>query len=181
MAASLDARDKLTASHSHRVAEIALKIARVLGFDADDLDILKVAAMLHDYGKIGVDDAVLRKKGALDEAEYRHMKSHAATTHEILDRVYLTSKYRSVPLIAAAHHEVLDGSGYPHGLSSQEIPFMTKILTVADVFEALTADRHYRQGMDQIAALAILDEGSGTKFDARLVAALKQSLTDVGI
>lgn len=179
MAASLDARDKLTASHSLRVAEIALNIARVLGFDADDLDILKVAAMLHDYGKIGVDDAVLRKKGKLDEAEYCHMKAHAEMTHEILDRVYLTSKYRSVPLIAAAHHEALDGSGYPHGLHGQEIPFMTKILTVADVFEALTADRHYRPGMDRKAALAILDAGIGTRFDARVVAALKQSLVSI--
>ncbi|MFA7268272.1 MAG: HD domain-containing phosphohydrolase [Sterolibacterium sp.] len=175
MTASLDARDKLTASHSCRVAEIALKIALELGFDADDLDILKVAAMLHDYGKIGVNDAVLRKNGMLDEAEYRHMKTHAEMTHEILEKVYFTRKYRGVPLIAASHHEALDGSGYPRGLHGQNIPFMAKILTVADVFEALSSDRHYRKKMDKAAAMAILDAGIGTKFDAKVVAALKRS------
>lgn len=174
MAASLDARDELTSGHSHRVTEIAMGIAATLGFVPDDLDILKVAAMLHDYGKIGVDDAVLRKNGKLDEAEYHHMKTHASSTHEILEKVRFARKYRSVPLIASSHHEALDGSGYPRGLRSGEIPFMAKILTVADVFEALTADRHYRKGMSERDAFAILDGGTGTKFDARIVAALRQ-------
>ena len=174
MAASLDARDELTAGHSHRVTEIAMGIAATMGFAPEDLDILKVAAMLHDYGKIGVDDAVLRKNGKLDDAEYRHMKTHASSTHEILEKVRFARKYRSVPLVASSHHEALDGSGYPRGLSASEIPFMAKVLTVADVFEALTADRHYRKGMREEEAFAILDAGIGTKFDVRIVAALKQ-------
>ena len=90
--------------------------------------------------------------------------------------MHFAHKYRSVPLIASSHHEALDGSGYPHGLREHEIPLMSKILSVADVFEALTADRHYRKGMTEAAALAILDAGSGTKFDGRIVQALKQSL-----
>lgn len=173
MAASLDARDELTAGHSHRVTEIAMGIAQSLGFATEDLDILKVAAMLHDYGKIGVDDAVLRKNGRLDESEYSHMKTHASSTHEILEKVSFARKYRSVPLIASSHHEALDGTGYPRGLQGSEIPFMAKILTVADVFEALTADRHYRKGMTEAEAFAILGAGVGTKFDARIVEALR--------
>ncbi len=178
MAASLDSRDELTAGHSHRVAEIALQIATAMGFTPEDLDILKVAAMLHDYGKIGVDDAILRKNGKLDDGEYRHMKKHAGTTHEILEKVHFARKYRSVPLIASSHHEALDGSGYPRGLRSHEIPFMAKILTVADVYEALTADRHYRKGMLPEQALGILEAGIGTKFDGGIVEVLKQSLRD---
>jgi HD-GYP domain-containing protein (c-di-GMP phosphodiesterase class II) len=176
MAASLDSRDELTAGHSHRVAEIALRIATAMGFTPEDLDILRVAAMLHDYGKIGVDDAVLRKNGKLDDGEYGHMKQHAGTTHEILEKVRFARKYRSVPLIASSHHEALDGSGYPRGLRGHEIPFMAKILTVADVFEALTADRHYRKGMTPERALAIIDEGVGTKFDERIVEVLRRNV-----
>jgi HD-GYP domain-containing protein (c-di-GMP phosphodiesterase class II) len=176
MAASLDSRDKLTAGHSLRVAELAVSIAAVMGFTEEDTDILKVAATLHDYGKVGVDDAVLRKNGALSTSEYQHIKTHAETTFDILEKVHFANKYRSVPLIASSHHEALDGSGYPHGLHENEIPLMSKILSVADVFEALTADRHYRKGMSQEAALEILDAGIGTKFDSRIVQALKQSL-----
>lgn len=176
MAASLDSRDKLTAGHSLRVADLALMISAALGFTAEDMDILKVAAVLHDYGKVGVDDAVLRKNGSLDETEFQHIKTHAGTTFDILEKVRFASKYRSVPLIAASHHEALDGSGYPRGLRENEIPLMAKILTVADVFEALTADRHYRKGMSVEAAFKILDAGIGNKFDARIVQALKQSL-----
>lgn len=176
LAASIDARDALTAGHSRRVAVIAAAIGHALGFADTDLDVLQVAAILHDYGKIGVDDAVLRKNGKLDEEEFRHMKKHAGATFDILERIYFARKYRGVPLIASSHHECPDGSGYPRGLTNHEIPFMTKILTVADVYEALTADRHYRQGMAPEQALAILDRGIGDKFDAAVVAALKQCL-----
>lgn len=176
MAASLDSRDKLTAGHSRRVADLAVMIASVIGFTDDDMEILRVAAMLHDYGKVGIDDAVLRKNGKLGADEYRHMKTHSEKTFDILEKVRFADKYRSVPLIAASHHEALDGSGYPRGLRDQEIPLMAKILSVADVFEALTADRHYRQGMSVTTAFEILDAGIGTKFDGRIVQALKQAI-----
>lgn len=174
LAASIDAKDTLTAGHSTRVAELAAGIARELDFSENALDVLGVAAILHDYGKIGIDDAVLKKNGKLTPDEYSHMQQHSRMTHDILEKIHFARKYRNVPNIAAAHHEYLDGSGYPWGLTADEIPFMAKIITVADVFEALTADRHYRMAMSAELAFAILDEGIGRKFDANLVAALKR-------
>ena len=131
---------------------------------------------MHDYGKLGVDDAVLKKEGKLTADEYDHIKHHATMTHGILEKIFFARKYRAVPLIAASHHEYLDGSGYPQGLTEKQIPFMSKILTVADVFEALTADRHYRKGMSATEAMAILDEGIGKRFDPHVVAALKRTM-----
>ncbi len=181
LAASIDARDALTAGHSKRVAQIALGIARELGFTDVDLDVIEVSALLHDYGKIGIDDAVLKKEGKLDEREFTHMKQHAALTFEILDKIKFSRKYRSVPLIASSHHETIDGGGYPRGFVVQEIPFKAKILTVADVFEALTADRHYRKGMSVEQAYEILDAGVGRKFEGRIVTALKHYLDNGGL
>jgi putative nucleotidyltransferase with HDIG domain len=178
LAASIDARDTLTAGHSLRVAKFASEIGRLMGYTESDLEVLKVSAILHDYGKIGVRDCVLKKNGKLDEPEYAQMKQHAKLTYEILDKIYFSRKYRGVPLIASSHHEYLDGSGYPSGLDCNEIPFMAKILTIADVYEALTADRHYRQGMTSEQALAILEEGvSNHKFDADILAALRMYLS----
>ncbi len=174
LAASIDARDTLTAGHSMRVAEFSVGIGRVIGFTDSGLDVLRVSAILHDYGKIGVNDNVLKKNGGLDEEEFKHMKQHAAITYDILEKIYFARKYRGVPLIASSHHEYLNGSGYPHGLNGSEIPFMSKILTVADVYEALTADRHYRKGLTQEQALGILEEGvKRNKFDGNILDALK--------
>ncbi|OHC66545.1 MAG: hypothetical protein A2045_05055 [Rhodocyclales bacterium GWA2_65_20] len=181
LAATIDARDTLTAGHSKRVALIACGIARELGFAENDLDVLNVSALLHDYGKIGIDDAVLKKEGKLDEREFAHIKLHAVLTFDILDKIRFSRKYRNVPLIASSHHEALDSSGYPRQFANREIPFMAKILAVADVFEALTADRHYRKGMAVEQALAILDAGVGKKFEGRLVVALKRYLDRGGL
>lgn len=178
LAASIDARDTLTAGHSLRVAEFATGIGRVMGFAEADMDVLRVSAILHDYGKIGVDDCVLKKNGKLNASEFAHMKQHATLTCDILGKIYFARKYRGVPLIASSHHEYLDGSGYPNGLNGNEIPFMAKILAVADVYEALTADRHYRKGVPPERALAILEEGvSNNKFDAGILAAMRVYLT----
>lgn len=176
LAASIDAKDCLTAGHSSNVAKHAVAIGRELGFNEEELDLLRVAAVLHDYGKIGISDSVLKKQGALDPDEFAHMQSHASLSQDILARIHFTRKYSNVPLIAASHHERLDGSGYPRGLTAREIPFMTKILTVADVFEALTADRHYRERMSATQALAILDAGADTRFDRNIIAALRRCL-----
>jgi HD-GYP domain-containing protein (c-di-GMP phosphodiesterase class II) len=179
LAATIDARDALTAGHSIRVSQFATEIGLILGFAEADLDVLRVSAILHDYGKIGVDDAVLKKNGSLNEDEFLHMKQHAAITHDILEKIYFARKYRGVPLIASSHHEYLDGSGYPCGLESNEIPFMAKILTIADVYEALTADRHYRKRMSPEEALSILEKGvNNNKFDAGILAAMRTYLAN---
>lgn len=173
LAASIDAKDSLTAGHSRRVARFASAIARQLGFSEREIDVVEVAAILHDYGKIGVDDTVLKKPGKLSPDEYTHIQQHARLTHDILDRIHFARKYRSVPLIASSHHEYLDGSGYPRGLVAREIPFMAKIIAVADVFEALTADRHYRKGMSIDEAFRILEAEVDRKYDRHAVDALK--------
>ena len=172
LAASIDAKDTLTAGHSERVTRFAAGIARELGFGQGEIDVLSVAALLHDYGKLGIDDSILKKPGTLTETEFEYIKTHVVNTRNILDKMYFMRKYRNVPMIASCHHERLDGSGYMGGLKTHEIPFMSKIIAVADVFEALTAKRHYRNAMSDQEALSTLEEESGTKFDEIIVAAL---------
>ena len=176
MAASIDAKDHLTAGHSARVRDIAEGIARAMNFRESELDVIAVSALLHDYGKIGVDDLVLKKPGKLTDDEYAHIQTHVTITRQVLDKMRFARKYRNVPLIAASHHETLDGKGYGSGLGSEQIPFMAKILAVADVYEALTADRHYRQAMTEDEALAVLERGAVTKYDPDILAALGRHL-----
>jgi HD-GYP domain-containing protein (c-di-GMP phosphodiesterase class II) len=180
LAASIDARDTLTAGHSQKVAQIALGIGKTMGFAEAELDVLHVSSILHDYGKIGVDDCVLKKNGKLDETEFTHMKQHATITCDILEKIHFARKYRSVPLIASSHHECLDGSGYPNGLDANEIPFLAKILAVSDIYEALTADRHYRKGMESEQALGIIQLNvDKNKLDGGIVAALRLYLAQI--
>ena len=177
MAASIDAKDTLTAGHSIDVTRYATEIAQELGFSDSEIDVIRTAGLLHDYGKLGIDDRVLKKTGKLNDEEYAHIKTHVILTRSILDKMCFARKYRNVPSIAASHHETMDGSGYPNNLKSNEIPFMSKIITVADVFEALTANRHYRRAMPTEKALSILQEGVGSgKFDVNIVTALMSYL-----
>jgi HD-GYP domain-containing protein (c-di-GMP phosphodiesterase class II) len=177
MAASIDAKDSLTAGHSEEVEKYALGIAREMGFEERELDILSVAALLHDYGKIGVEDHILKKPGALTAEEFAQIRQHVTFTRNILNKMHLARKYRDVPMIAAGHHERLDGTGYDCNLKGSDIPFMSKIIAVADVFEALTADRHYRKAMNTEDALAILDkEASLNHLDKNIIAAFKAYL-----
>jgi len=173
MAASIDAKDKFTAGHSINVTRFAVGIASELGFNDSEIDVIRTAGLLHDYGKLGIDDQVLKKPGKLNKEEYQHIKKHVTITRDILEKMNFARKYRNVPAIAASHHEYLDGSGYDSGLQSKEIPFMARIITVADVFEALTADRHYRTAMKLEDALSVIHEGVGSgKFDPNVVNAL---------
>ena len=176
LAASIDAKDSLTAGHSHKVAEYAVGIARELGLSETEMDILRVSSLLHDYGKLGVSDEVLKKPGKLTAEEYEHIKQHIPRTQSILSRMRFMRRYRGVPKIASCHHERLDGTGYSGGLKAFEIPFMSKILAVADVFEALTAKRHYRDAMSVEDALKILEKDIDTKFDGTIASAMKRYL-----
>jgi GAF domain-containing protein len=174
LAASIDAKDTLTAGHSKKVTEYSVAIAKELGFDDKALDVLSVAAMLHDYGKLGVEDEVLKKPGKLTSEEYRHIQEHALNTRSILEQMHFVPRYRLVPEIAGCHHERLDGSGYPDGRNRDTIPFMSKIIAVADVFEALTADRHYRKAMPAEEAFEILERGKGVHFEENVIEAFKR-------
>jgi putative nucleotidyltransferase with HDIG domain len=174
--AALDARDPLTAIHSVNVANYAMGIGEILGLPHADIEWLRIAGLLHDVGKIGVPEAVLTKPGRLTPDEFDEMKRHALYSREILSKIEFTEDLRGLEAIAAAHHEKLDGSGYPDGLSGDQIPLKARILTVADIYDALTQTRHYRQGRTMDEALRIIDEMTPAQLDARCVGALKAFL-----
>ena len=170
----VDAKSPFTAGHSRRVAQFADLIAVAVGLDPESRRRLRRAALLHDVGKLGVSNIVLEKPGKLDEAEWQAMRSHPVKSEAILSRIAV---FADAARIGGAHHEKLDGSGYPRGLRDNEIDFETRIVTVADVFDALTADRPYRVAMSIERALEIIDEGVGQAFDPDCVEALKRGLT----
>lgn len=171
LAASIDARDPLTAGHSEKVTEYAIGICEELNTDTEYREVVRVAALLHDYGKIGVPDAILKKPGKLTMEEREAVKTHAFKTRDILEQISFEGKFKEVPAIAAAHHEKLDGSGYPMGLRADAIPLGAKIIAVADFFEAITSKRHYREPMPVAAAFQLLRAEAGTHFDKDIVEA----------
>ncbi|NTV14977.1 MAG: HD domain-containing protein [Desulfobulbaceae bacterium] len=172
LVASTDARDPITAGHSLRVTEYALGISKELELAPAYCDVIRVASLLHDYGKIGVEDKILKKPGRLDPEEYEAIKTHVVKTRQILEEIEFEGVYRTVPEIAGAHHERVDGTGYPRGVKGNDIPLGAKIIAVADVFEALTSRRHYREPMPVEEAFALLDQKIGSRFDRDCVEAL---------
>lgn len=172
LAASIDARDSLTAGHSEKVTEYSVAICNEAGFPSDYCEMIRVAALLHDYGKIGVSDDILKKKGALTTEEYEVIKTHAAATREILKKIDFEGIYSDAPEIAGAHHEKMDGSGYPLGLKGEGIPVGARIIAVADYFESITAKRHYREPMTVQEAFNLILKECGTHLDKQFVDAL---------
>lgn len=169
MAASIDARDPMTAGHSEKVTEYAIGICNELGFSKEYTEVVAVAASLHDYGKIGVPDSLLKKQGRLTAEEYEIVKTHASKTYEILSRINFEGLLRQVPDIAGSHHEKLDGSGYPNGLKGDEIPLGAQIIAVADFFEAITSNRHYRAPMPLDEAFQMLRNEADKHFKEKIV------------
>ena len=157
----------MTAGHSAKVTEYALGICQELGMSAEYREMIRVASLLHDYGKIGVPDAILKKPGRLTPEERNIVKSHSAKTREILEQINFEGIYKQVPAIAGSHHEKIDGTGYPNALSGNEIPIGAKIIAVADFYEAITAKRHYRDPMPVDAALKLLQDGIGNHFEKK--------------
>lgn len=167
----IDAKSPWTLRHSEGVAEIATGIAATMGLsDAHQAEICR-AGLLHDIGKLGVSNLVLDKQGRLTEEEFAQMRSHAMHTQRILERV---SAFRGFADYASAHHERLDGNGYHRGLEGKEVVLEARILAVADVCEALTADRPYRVGMPAEKALAIIKGDTGTAFCSEVSEAFMQ-------
>ncbi|MDB5644854.1 HD-GYP domain-containing protein [Methylobacterium sp.] len=169
----IDAKSPFTSGHSERVAVYADLIAAELGFTPERRRWLRRAALLHDVGKLGVSNSILDKNGKLDEAEWRDMRHHAVLSEGILTRV---AAFREMARIGGAHHERLDGKGYPRGLDAEAIEPETRIVSVADVFDALTADRPYRKAMPVPKALDIMRGDLGTAFDPTCFAALEQAI-----
>jgi putative nucleotidyltransferase with HDIG domain len=175
---SLTLRDPETAQHSERVSEAAVWIARQFGLAGEPLEVVRVAALLHDLGKQGVSDEVLFKPDRLTDEERAEMDTHAAHTRNILDRIVYPAGLRDVPRIAAWHHEKLDGTG-PFGIPGDQIPLASRILAVADVFDALMSPRPYREALTPRRALMILENGANVDWDAEVIAALRKCLIDV--
>lgn len=171
MAATIDARDFLTAGHSEKVAKYAVGICKEMGMSEEYSEMIRISSLLHDYGKIGIADSVLKKDGRLTSEEYEEIKTHAEKTKKILEQVDFDGIYREVPVVAAYHHEKIDGSGYPEGLKGEEIPLGARILAVADFFDAVTSKRHYRNPMNHEEALGLLKKGNGIHFDSTVVEA----------
>jgi HD-GYP domain-containing protein (c-di-GMP phosphodiesterase class II) len=169
LAAAIDEKDPYTRGHSGRVAKYSMIIGDGMGLGTEDLDRLRISALLHDVGKIGVDDRVLKKPGKLTEEEFDLMKQHPTKGANIMRPVaQLKDMLPGIEL----HHERMDGGGYPHGLAGDQIPMMARIIAVADTFDAITTNRPYQSAMDLEFALGRIRSLAVTKFDADVVAAL---------
>lgn len=176
LAAALDARDPYTAGHSERVANLSVAIGRAMQLSDANLEVLHLGALLHDIGKIGVPDAVLRKPGTLTDEEFEQIKLHPMLGARILKPLNFLAEHVA---IVELHHEQPDGCGYPHGLKGDEIPLHARIVHVADAFDAITSARAYRPSRPANEAMAELWRYAGTSFDleiVQIVAAMPPSL-----
>ena len=171
LTAALETRDHETHGHSERVVSFSLRLGRELGLGAEQLTALEFGALLHDIGKIGVPDAILRKPASLDGDEWARMRLHPLYGQRILEGIEFL---RGAGRVVAQHHEQWDGSGYPQGLRGDEIDLNARIFAVADAFDAMTSDRVYRRGRPYEVAVAELEDYAGRQFDPDVVAAFKR-------
>jgi putative nucleotidyltransferase with HDIG domain len=168
LTSAIDAKDPYTRGHSDRVARVAVCLAQELGCDAKTVETIYLSGLLHDIGKIGVDDQVLRKAARLSDAEYEHVKKHSETGYRILRDL---QKLGDVLPVVLHHHESWDGSGYPKKLGAEAIPLTARIVAVADAYDAMGSDRPYRKGMPVEKIDAIFHAGAGQQWDPRVVEA----------
>lgn len=169
IAAAVDAKDPYTKGHSKRVSDYSVVLAMELDLPPEEVERIKISATLHDVGKIGIEDRVLKKPGVLTSDEFDHMKKHPVMGYEIVRQVKQLAEM--LPGIRS-HHEALNGKGYPDGLAGDQIPYMVRIISIADTFDAVTTDRPYQAGLDFPSGLGILRKHAGTRYDPLLVDAL---------
>lgn len=163
---AVDAKDSYTQEHSKRVSEYSVMIARKLGYDDKRIEEIRKIALLHDIGKIAVSDSILKKPARLTAEEYEVMKSHTTAGGQILKDLTIVE---NVSLGAMYHHEKYDGTGYPKGLSGEDIPIEARIIAVADAFDAMNSNRVYRKSLTKEKILAELENGKGKQFDPELI------------
>lgn len=169
MAVAVDAKSRWTAGHSIRVTRYAVELAHAIGLNESEIEKVNLSGLLHDLGKIGIPDTILDKPGKLTDEEWKVMRQHPIIGYEMLKDIW---QFRGSILDGVLyHHERMDGKGYPFGLKGEEIPFMGRLLAVADGFDAMTSDRPYRAGMPREKALEVLIECAGTQWDKELVKA----------
>ncbi|MBF0204286.1 MAG: response regulator [Desulfamplus sp.] len=174
--AALEARDSYTRKHSTRVADVSCIVGKTMGCSEEELDVLSFAGQLHDIGKIGIRDDILLKPGRLTDDEFEKIKEHPTIGADIVGKLGLWDREQN---IIRHHHEYFDGRGYPDGLKGDEIPKLSRILAVADAFDAMASDRAYRKKMDKEKVIAIIKECSGTQFDSEVVDAFLTIVDDV--
>ncbi|MEA2179439.1 MAG: cyclic di-GMP phosphodiesterase [Solirubrobacteraceae bacterium] len=178
LALAAEFRDDETSRHIERMSRYCAILGERVGLSADETELLRMASKMHDIGKLGIPDAILRKPGPLTPEEFEVMKAHAEIGHQILhgSESQLAS---TAAMLAWTHHEKLDGSGYPRGLQGDEIPVEGRIAAIADVFDALTTDRVYRKAFPLREAVSIMRDGRGTHFDSALLDLFLNSLDAV--
>ena len=174
LAAAIDAKDPYTRGHSERVTRFSLAIAKEMGFKGKDLDNINIAALLHDVGKIGIEDSILRKPGLLTKEEYAVIKRHPAIGGDIMGAI---RQLRDVVPGIRHHHEAFNGSGYPDGISGQEIPLAARIIAIADSYDAMTSERPYQKAMTDEYVLDVITKMSGERYDPQVVGAFSAAFT----
>jgi HD-GYP domain-containing protein (c-di-GMP phosphodiesterase class II) len=176
LASAVDAKDTYTARHSRMVTRLALLLADAIQLSSEERSMLELSAWMHDVGKIGVPDSILTKPSCLTDEEFAVMKAHPVKGGEIVGEI---EELGRVADVIRHHHERIDGGGYPDGLRGEAIPLASRIILIADAFEAMTSDRSYRRGLGQAAAVRELEKHGGTQFDADLVRAFIRMLDRV--
>jgi HD-GYP domain-containing protein (c-di-GMP phosphodiesterase class II) len=172
LAGAVDEKDPYTRGHSDRVTRYSVLLATEIGLPKDEIERIRIAAQLHDVGKIGIEDRILKKPGKLTPEEYEIMKTHTTKGANILRPV---EKLRDMLPGIELHHESLDGTGYPHGLKGDQIPIMARVITVADTFDAITTSRPYQKAMPPAYAIERIESFAGVRYDAQIVAALRSA------
>ena len=168
LAAAIDGKDPYTRGHSERVSRFSVATAQALGLSAGETEKIRISALLHDVGKIGIDDRILKKPAALTDEEFAIMKSHPQKGYKIMSQIPAIREFLPGMYM---HHEMINGEGYPQGLKGEQIPMQARIVSVADTFDAMTTERPYQGAMDLEAALTRLKAFVGTRYDGRVVAA----------
>ncbi len=172
LAAAIDGKDPYTRGHSERVSRFSMAIAQRLGLSDDEVEKIRISALLHDVGKIAIDDNILKKPAALTDDEYEIMKKHPQKGYKIMSQIPAMKEFLPGMYM---HHEMVDGKGYPQGLKGDEIPLMGKIVAVADTFDAMTTDRPYQKAMKFEDAVARIESFVGTRYDPAVVAAFSEA------
>lgn len=176
LTSAIDAKDPYTCGHSDRVARISVRLAKELGCTSELLHTLYMAGLLHDIGKIGINDAVLRKPGKLTDEEFEHIKQHPELGYRILADI---QQFADVLPAVLHHHEQWDGRGYPLALAGEQIPFIARIVAVADAYDAMTSDRPYRRGMEVERVEQLFRAGAGQQWDAQVIDAYFAARDDI--
>ena len=162
---ALDAKDPYTAGHSQRVSDMAMKVCQLIGLKTENIQQIHIAAHLHDIGKIGVPDAILQKNGKLDDDEYSQIKQHPNIGVHILSHAKI---FQNILPIVEHHHEKYDGTGYPGKLAGENIPYLARIASIADSFDAMTSKRAYRDSLPIDIVISEFEKFKGTQFDPNI-------------